>query len=118
MLIIVKYILEIAFFLVYYIIIKIIPFIVTFGLPLFFVGIIVGLLGVAGHIIFILLFAYAIYKYYDIVLRNVFNIEKKVKKQKKNNLRNKLKDKATNFAKSLIPFTKQPVIYSTSKKTR
>ena len=118
MLIIVKYILEIAFFLVYYIIIKIIPFIVTFGLPLFFVGIIVGLLGVAGHIIFILLFAYAIYKYYDIVLRSVFNIEKNVKKPKKKNLRNKLKTQATKFAKSLIPFTKQPVIQPIPKKTK
>lgn len=117
MLIVIKYIVEIAFFLLYYVIIKIIPFIVTFGLPLFFVGIIIGLLGVAGHIIFILLFAYAMYKYYDVVLRSVFNIEKK-KKPKKNNLRSKLKAKATNFAKSLIPFTKQQYVPSTSKKTK
>ena len=108
---ILRWLLELIVFLVYYIFIKIIPFCIVFGLPLFLVGIIIGILGVSGHIIFLLLVAFAIYKYYDIVIKSTFNISSKntnkKKKVHKDSFKSLVKEDIGKFAKSLNPLSKK-----------
>jgi hypothetical protein len=60
----------------------IIPILVLFGIPIFIAGMIVAIIGVMGHIFFILLFVFGLLYYFRFAYRIIYPSSKKDKRKK------------------------------------
>lgn len=66
------WVLKIIFMALYYILFKIVPFLIQYvGIPMFILGAILGIMFLGGHMLFVLLFIVGMYFY----IRGLFNIK-------------------------------------------
>ena len=71
-------ILRIVFWIIYYILVKIVPFLVIyFGIPLFILGALMAILFFGGHMFFLIAFFVGLYLYIRGLWRITFNLPKK-----------------------------------------
>lgn len=76
---IIMFILRIIAYLLYYIIAKIIPFLVMYiGIPTFILGAIMGLFFLGGHILFIVVFFVGLFLYLKNMYKVVYNLPKTI----------------------------------------
>ena len=69
---IIKFIVEVIGLILYWIFVEIIPFLVIYvGIPLFILGILLGLLFFGGHLVFLIVFFVGIYFY----IRGAFDLK-------------------------------------------
>lgn len=66
------WVLKIVFMALYYILFKIVPFLIQYvGIPMFILGAILGIMFLGGHMLFVVLFVVGLYFY----IRGLFNIK-------------------------------------------
>lgn len=75
----IMYVLRIIAYLLYYIIVKIIPFLVMYiGIPTFILGVIMGLFFLGGHILFLVVFFAGLFLYLKNIYKVVYNLPKTI----------------------------------------
>ena len=66
------WVLKIIFMVLYYILFKIVPFLIQYvGIPMFILGAILGIMFLGGHMLFVVLFVVGMYFY----IRGLFNVK-------------------------------------------
>jgi hypothetical protein len=82
---VIMFILRIIAYLLYYIIVKIIPFLVMYiGIPTFILGAIMGLFFLGGHILFLVVFFAGLFLYLKNIYKVVYNLPKNISNNNNN----------------------------------